>query len=1392
MRVSSLHIERFGIFEDQAVPALSPGLNVFFGRNEAGKSTCLRFFRAMLFGYRRGRRLLDQPQGRAGGGSLLLETEVFGPVRLARAPGPHGGPLTLSGPGGEPLPGLEPQRLFSGLTEGVYDAIFAFSLRDLSHFSSLDGDAVRHALHGAAFGFVQSPARVLKLLDERMKELLKERGAAAVNTALRELEETRAALRDREPDVRVYEELRTALAGDERRLELLRAQRADRNRDLARLRRRLDLWQSWLEAEEARAELAALGPEAEKGAGANFTPDAVQRLEALMARQEERRLLRSGAHSAHDTLLAEIRVLEEPPPPSGLPELLAGAAALREERQSCRDAAQRLPDLTLQSARLAGEQAAFLARLGPGWNADRIASLDLSPTPLAEAARLAAAVAAAATALAEAERDLRRLQEEAAETAETETRQAGLQEAATRLSEDSTAPDLAPDADFPAAAELAECAASLAGARAALASLPGLRTRAEKTAQRADAALAALGPGWTGDRLAVFSLQDGQRLRQTAAGLAAARQADDDARRLSEHAGENTREAAARLEILQKNLAGRAALPDREEIERREEQLRRLRALEAHPENRHAPFPEPASGGTAAWSPASPPQLTALAGGQAALAGFALLLGGLAAGFPPFAYSGGALLLFGLLLWLAARLTPEAVKARIAALLLGRAPERTPDAPAGAEEPAGAKALADEYLTLARAVAAWSGLAPDGWNSEATGRAEGSLRGAALECLLRDRDAAAAAEADEHLRTAGKAAQAALERAEAAAQAVQEAETRWAAALETLGLESSFPPEEAPLLPGRVESAEALLAAADEAGETLAAARARIIDCLRGFAAHPYFAAAAWDADFPAPAVGASPESLAWADGAEPLLDGLARALAAAGARAAGAAEERRLLAVREERAEAKKRALARLEAAARERAEASARLEEERAAVAAFLAARGLPEDLPPEEAPLVLEAMRTFLEREKDAAALLAGQKASGRRVLAFAARCRDLALRAGLTVPERLRAGAPETAEIADIEDIQALFALALPLLDALSAFLDENAARRAALGHKREEAAARGRELAAAEEALRTAEADVAALLAAAGAKNPEDFRAAFARHARAEELRGKERSLLAGLRRLAAEEGVAQEAVLAEFESGSREELEEEDVRLAAFLAALEDEAAALAESVGRTREKLAALSGGEGSAPLRRREAALLTDIFAHSRRWAVAALARNLLLSAKRRFEEEGSEGVVRFAGDIFAAVTDGAYSGIAALEDGGFAAVHRSGKRLDPESELSRGTREQLYLALRLAYVRNHAAKAEAVPLILDDILVNFDAGRARATAAVLADFAVRNQMLFFTCHEETADLLLEAGRAAPDAGNRTAPALFGIERGVIGPLGGKGSRTAEPPSSSSRKGR
>ena len=72
-----------------------------------------------------------------------------------------------------------------------------------------------------------------------------------------------------------------------------------------------------------------------------------------------------------------------------------------------------------------------------------------------------------------------------------------------------------------------------------------------------------------------------------------------------------------------------------------------------------------------------------------------------------------------------------------------------------------------------------------------------------------------------------------------------------------------------------------------------------------------------------------------------------------------------------------------------------------------------------------------------------------------------------------------------------------------------------------------------------------------------------------------------------------------------------------------------------------------------------------------------------------------------------------------------------------------LSQGTRDQLFLALRIAAIEEHLREREAIPIAIDDVLVQFDDARAAATLQILAELARCTQVLFFTHHGHLCEL-------------------------------------------------
>jgi uncharacterized protein YhaN len=71
-----------------------------------------------------------------------------------------------------------------------------------------------------------------------------------------------------------------------------------------------------------------------------------------------------------------------------------------------------------------------------------------------------------------------------------------------------------------------------------------------------------------------------------------------------------------------------------------------------------------------------------------------------------------------------------------------------------------------------------------------------------------------------------------------------------------------------------------------------------------------------------------------------------------------------------------------------------------------------------------------------------------------------------------------------------------------------------------------------------------------------------------------------------------------------------------------------------------------------------------------------------------------------------------------------------------------LSDGTRDQLYLALRLAFLEDYGCRNEPAPFIGDDIFLAFDDERTAAGLKALADLSECFQSMLFTHHRSVVD--------------------------------------------------
>jgi uncharacterized protein YhaN len=151
-------------------------------------------------------------------------------------------------------------------------------------------------------------------------------------------------------------------------------------------------------------------------------------------------------------------------------------------------------------------------------------------------------------------------------------------------------------------------------------------------------------------------------------------------------------------------------------------------------------------------------------------------------------------------------------------------------------------------------------------------------------------------------------------------------------------------------------------------------------------------------------------------------------------------------------------------------------------------------------------------------------------------------------------------------------------------------------------------------------------------------------------------------------------------------------------------------------------------------------------ELAVEAREWAVLKLGALLIGGVVDRHRTSQQNPLIARAGELFATLTGGAFAGLGHDYDehdqprlvgnrnsGGTVAV----------SGMSDGTRDQLFLALRLAYLEDYAKHAEPVPFICDDLFVTFDDARTSNALNTLAAIGRQVQPILFTHHSHVVDI-------------------------------------------------
>lgn len=291
--------------------------------------------------------------------------------------------------------------------------------------------------------------------------------------------------------------------------------------------------------------------------------------------------------------------------------------------------------------------------------------------------------------------------------------------------------------------------------------------------------------------------------------------------------------------------------------------------------------------------------------------------------------------------------------------------------------------------------------------------------------------------------------------------------------------------------------------------------------------------------------------------------------------------------------------------------------------------------------------------------------------------------------------------------------------------------------------------RTHELESAKNAIAMAEISIQALLKEAKCGHIDQLREVGEKSDLAKSLKNKLELLEKQL--FAYSAGVKIEQFIAEAQGADPDSLPSNIRDLQKEIETLNIESSELERTIGAETAILKQVDGSSKAAVAAEKAQNAASQIEEFTARYIKLRLAAAILKNEIERYRARNQGPVLERASRVFSTLTSGSFSGLRTTFDEKDAQI-LVGVRKDTDEDvtvetMSEGTCDQLYLALRLASIEKYIEASEPIPLVLDDVLVNFDDERAAACLKVLAEISKRMQMIYFTHHQHILDLALKS---------------------------------------------
>lgn len=282
-----------------------------------------------------------------------------------------------------------------------------------------------------------------------------------------------------------------------------------------------------------------------------------------------------------------------------------------------------------------------------------------------------------------------------------------------------------------------------------------------------------------------------------------------------------------------------------------------------------------------------------------------------------------------------------------------------------------------------------------------------------------------------------------------------------------------------------------------------------------------------------------------------------------------------------------------------------------------------------------------------------------------------------------------------------------------------------------------------ELAAAQQSQLAVQASLAPLMAAAGVEDVAALGSAIQRSDLRREIERKMQSIATDLS-LAAD-GLPVEQLRGEISAIGPDELTAELARLNGLAGEVVEQIANLSKSRGADQLAFDALDGQDAAATAEARRQEAMAAMADAIERYLSLQTASRLLAWSMEKFRETKQGPMLAKASAIFNGLTRNSFARLLVDAETGtprLYGIRPGGEQVDVAG-MSEGSRDQLYLALRLAALELQVDQGSAMPLIADDLFINFDDRRTEAGLEVLGGLSQKMQILFLTHHDHLVPL-------------------------------------------------